>query len=289
MKTTRNSLPRALSLGCCLLGVTTVFAYPPTPPAVITGKVRGEYGFLPETKGLSLILLSDGEEVARTTVSSSGAFRSNYKMALPLDMNPATGSYRTVALKPKDIANHSFVAEQNGRRMPVTAVEAAKTEEIGESGSRLVYNFQIGEDTDGDSLPDSWERFQASLIGSGDEDPLSLFSKKGDQDGDGMTDYEEYLAGTFAGFFAEAFNVRLVKVYDDGAADISFLAVDGKSYRIQGTADFKTWHDLEIGKLDDPSEGSLIFKATNTNTQVVQTEPIAELDGKKTFYRLIVD
>jgi len=45
-------------------------------------------------------------------------------------------------------------------------------------------------DTDNDDIPDQWE---LANVPAGTNDPLTYFSKTGDKDGDGYSDYQEYL------------------------------------------------------------------------------------------------
>ena len=190
------------------------FAYPPAPPSTIFGKVRGEFGFGLTDGQTSLLLLADGAEVARASISESGAFGENYRLTLPVDLNPAKGVYRTAALDPNASVIYSFAAERNGKRLVVSKVEAMSADPTPESGAVKQINFILGED------------FQAGLLGNVEGDPLDVFTATGDRDGDGLSDRGEYIAGTFALLFEDGLNFSVVKVDKNRRAELSFLAID---------------------------------------------------------------
>ncbi|MDB4406001.1 hypothetical protein N9191_01735 [bacterium] len=254
---------------------------------MIFGKVRGEFGFGLTDGSTSLLLLADGDEVARTSISDSGAFGENYRLTLPVDLNPAKGTYRTAALDPAANVSYSFAAERDGSRLLVSKVESVSANPTPESGAVMQINFILGEDSDGDGLPDDWERFQAGLLGAIEGDPLDVFSAKGDRDGDGLSDYGEYVAGTFALLFQDGLNFAIEKVYESGRTELSFLAIDSKSYRIESSSDLKTWEPVEFSLSDDPTQTFFTYKSEEIENITVLAEP-AVTTGK-VVYRLHVD
>jgi hypothetical protein len=263
------------------------FAYPPAPPSTIFGKIRGEFGFGLTDGQTSLLLLADGVEVARASISESGAFGENYRLTLPVDLNPAKGVYRTAALDPNASVIYSFAAERNGTRQVVSKVESVTADPAPESGAVKQINFILGEDTDGDGLPDDWERFQAGLLGNVEGNPLDVFTATGDRDGDGLSDRGEYVAGTFALLFEDGLNFRVNKVDANRRADLSFLAIDGKSYRIESSSDFKIWSPVEFSLSDDPFETFFVYRSEEVEEIVVVAEPAETTE--KVIYRLVVD
>jgi len=273
----------------CLFVICSQFlrAFPPAPSATLHGKVRGTFGF-GITDGLTdLLLLANGEEVSRVTISETGVFGENYRLTLPIDLNPAKGAYRIAAITPSSGVAYSFAAERNGVRIPISKVETVEVDPTPAAATIKKINFVLGEDSDGDGLPDDWERFQAGLLGPIEGDPLDLFSADGDYDKDGLSDRGEYIAGTFALLFEDGLNFRINKVRADRRTELSFLAIDGKSYRIESTTDFKTWTPVEFTLSDDFVNPQSVFTADNTLEQSVLAEPAAE--GAKVIYRLLVD
>jgi hypothetical protein len=270
-----------------LLFVQGVLAFPPAPPSVIFGKIRGEFGFGLTDGETFLLLLADGVEVARASVSESGVFGENYRLTLPMDLNPAKGTYRAAALDPGVNVNYSFAAERNGTRLLISKVESVSADPAPESGAVKQINFILGADSDGDGLPDDWERFQAGLLGPIEGDPLDVFSAKGDRDRDGLSDYGEYVAGTFALLFQDGLNFAIDKVYESGRTELSFLAIDSKSYRIESSRDLKTWVPVEFSLSDDPVNTFYTYKSEEIENITVLAEP-AVTTGK-VVYRLHVD
>ena len=261
-------------------------AFPPTPPTTFHGKIRGEFGYVLTDGKTELLLLADGKEVARTRVSDSGAFGDNYQLTLPLDLDPANGVYRIAAVTPDPAVVYSFAAERDGVRLPVTEMEAGKSDSTPESGEIKQINFTLGEDLDGDGLPDAWEKHQASLLKDFEGDALDLFSAEGDRDSDGLSDHDEYIAGTFALLFEDGLNFDVVEVLENRSAELRFLAVDGKSYRIESSADFKNWKPVEFAFPTKPDATVSIYHADDTRERTVHTVPTEE---SNLFYRLRVD
>jgi hypothetical protein len=86
-------------------------------------------------------------------------------------------------------------------------------------------------DTDGDGLPDAWERENGTDLNRPDADA--------DTDGDGMSHREEYLAGTDPQ--DRNSGLRLTGgVGEGGGLTLEFMAMPGRAYEVQGKA---TWSD----------------------------------------------
>ncbi len=80
-------------------------------------------------------------------------------------------------------------------------------------------------DNDGDGIPNSYE----SIYGLDPEDPTD---RDEDLDGDGMTNYEEYVAGTAANDAGSLLKFTAAEVLDDGGFVITWQSVEGKSYSV---------------------------------------------------------
>lgn len=104
-------------------------------------------------------------------------------------------------------------------------------------------DLTLGEDSDGDGLPDAWEQWQLFQAGEFPGDggwDLSKLNRSGDLDGDGQSNWTEYLAGTFAGDATERF-VLDIKSMNDSAVSLEFFGITGKTYTIESSTDLKSW------------------------------------------------
>ena len=92
------------------------------------------------------------------------------------------------------------------------------------TGGRL--NLQRIVDTDANGLPDWWEKlYLGSLTG---EDP------SGDSDHDGMTNLQEFLAGTSPANAQDRLRISsLVKANTGGGFTVTWSAVEGRTYKVQ--------------------------------------------------------
>jgi hypothetical protein len=100
-----------------------------------------------------------------------------------------------------------------------------------------------GPDTDGDMLPDAWELSHTNM--------LPVLSMDGDQDGDGATDKEEYLADTDP-LDAGSLFVITDKMLDPSMseADVTWNSVATRLYRVELNTDPTNpsgWVDSGLG------------------------------------------
>ena len=103
----------------------------------------------------------------------------------------------------------------------------------------LNLDLTLGDDSDGDGLPDLWEQWQ--LEGAGlDTGRLDLLDRDGDLDGDDLTNFQEYVAGTFAYLFGDNADLKIKEIGDDGWHQLEFLAVVDKTYAISESTDTET-------------------------------------------------
>jgi hypothetical protein len=215
-----------------LASVCSVHALPPAPFYTLYGTVRDGVGQIVEVQGARIILLKDGVEIGRTPINSSLQPDQNYELRLRLDhARAATRLYSPEAVATQ--AGFSVRVEMNGQMfMPI---QSSGNLTAGKGGERVRYDITIGEDSDGDGLPDAWEEWQLYQAGypplpSGRWD-ISLITPDGDLDGDGFSNLAEYLAGTYAAEPTSYFEVQ-IKEKGIGIAR-QFFRFTGKSYRLE--------------------------------------------------------
>jgi hypothetical protein len=135
----------------------------------------------------------------------------------------------TTTVVPIDPVNASFV---NGQWSGAMLVKAAATnlvleavDLVGHAGASLPMTVIPWVDSDGDGLPDDWElahNLNPNNPGDRDLDP----------DGDGLTNKQEYLAGTDPHDASSSLRLSLVRAGDD-KLNLAFASRVGKMYRLE--------------------------------------------------------
>ena len=277
------TLPLRLGFALFLLAASSSTAFPPAPYYTLYGTVRDQVGQTLNVEGATLILLKGGTEVGRTPISSL-QLDQNYELNIRIDANRSgTTIYSEKALAAQGL--FSLVVEMNGSLF--YPIEVAGTLTAGKGGERVRLDLNLGEDADGDGLPDIWEQWQLYQAGyfpdANGNWPLHLIDRNGDLDGDGLSNYLEYLAGTFAGDATERFDLQ-IKEKTDTEVRFEFYAITGKTYTIERSADMKTWARVPFA-IGAPATGEQTYSATNVGILSAFATPAAT---DKEFYRLTV-
>lgn len=274
----------ALSLAALLLVTTSGRAFPPAPYYTLHGIVRDQVGQTLEVEGAEIVLLRGAVEVARTPITTGTLLDENYRLAMRLDaMRSSTQLYTSRAVQAQGV--FSLAVDMNGQRF--YPIEVAGTLTAGKGGERVRLDLNLGEDLDGDGLPDVWEQwqlYQAGLFPGANGWDLSLLSRNGDFDKDGLSDWLEYVAGTFAGDATERFNLD-IKEKTETHTRLEFYAITGKTYTIERSSDLKTWSRVPFA-LTQGAAASEVHRAAAVSIQSAFTTPASRT--AREFYRLTV-
>jgi hypothetical protein len=262
----------------------TAWGYPPAPGFTVHGTVRDEFGWAVESPDSFITFKSatTGTVMARSVIMAGGALTENYRVTLPIDHRRSGPDYR-----PDAVANGTaFTIEvtiQGITYFPTPVAPAASTTTA--SSEFLQLDLVLGDDSDGDGLPDQWEQWQLEAGGL-DPSQLDLLTRDGDPDGDGINNADEYLAGTFAFLIYDNLSLRLVEVYPDDWSRLEFLAVIDKTYVLERSADMINWEPAPFGLWQDRTTLSADWTAPDTVLQTVQAPPGS--GGRRWFYKLTV-
>ncbi len=283
-----SSSLRALLAGVLLLvvaglGAPRAAAFPPAPFYTVYGMVRDQVGATLRVDGAEIILLRDGTEIGRAAIQSDVRADQNYELQIRIDRNPAAARiYSNKAVPAQGV--FSLVVVMNGQNF--YPIEVSGTLRAGNGGERVRLDLNLGADTNNDGLPDAWQEWQLYQAGRRPGTPgwnINLITKDGDFDGDGTSNYLEYLAGTFAGDATERFELRLT-AKTATQVGFEFFAITGKVYGIEESSDLKTWKSVPLAT-EPNGEFSDYYRATAVG---VIPAFVAAPASSTRFYRLTV-
>lgn len=278
----RTHAPLILLLS--LLSSLTALAFPPAPYYTLYGMVRDQVGQTLTSEGAEVVLLKEGVEIGRTPITANRIDQS-YELNVRMDQTRSgTALYSDKAVSVGGL--FSLVMEMNGSTF--YPIEVSGTLEAGNGGDRTRLDLTLGEDSDGDGLPDVWEQWQLYQAGQypaadGSWD-LSQISANGDFDGDGQSDGFEYIAGTFAGDATEVFGLE-IKEKLAGNVRLEFYAITGKTYTIERSSDMLEWTRVNFATESAQNSPAAGHVAAGVGQVPVFLTPAS---GAKEFYRLSV-
>ena len=232
-------LTGAAGLACLLLG-TRAPAFPPAPHHTLFGLVRNQWGEPLNVTGAEIILETTSGPGVTTTLSPGLEPGVNYRLLVPMDSGIAPDLYQPTALKPL-LPFRLRVKIAQTTYLPIEM--AVHFAQVGQPAESTRLDLTLGEDSDGDGLPDAWER--ALIAALGGNLTLADIRPNDDSDGDGISNLNEYLAGTYAFDPADGFALRLVGV-NAGASVLQFLAIRGRTYTIESSLDLRQWTPVQF-------------------------------------------
>jgi hypothetical protein len=262
-------------------------AFPPAPYYTLYGMVRDQVGQSITAQGASLILLKDGQEISRTSIDSSRRLDQNYELTISLDhARSGTLAYKPNVLTPQ--SQFSLVVEMDGALFYPIEVNGSLT--AGKGGERVRLDLNLGEDLDGDGLPDIWEQWQLYLAGYYPDEngnwPIHLITRDGDFDSDGFSNWLEYLAGTYATDASETFALN-IKEKTSAFTRLEFYGITGKTYTIERSTDMTTWSRVGFSIGDNAALRGDLHAANDVGIVSAYLTPNAGAAGSE-FFRLTV-
>lgn len=270
----------ALSL---VLGFPFAEAFPPTPHHEVRGMVRDEQGNALVAPNATVVLETGGAVLSTTPVRTTPTADGNYRMVIPMDSGSRETAYSPKAMFPAvpfrlkvRIGAQTFLPIQ----MSGTATLMSRP------AGRASLDLTLGLDSDGDGLPDAWERtLLAALRKKG---TLADIRPDGDDDRDGITNLNEYLAGTYAFDPKDGFAVEM-KAMEQGLPVLEFLAIQGRTYSVEGSADLKDWKRTTFA-LSGEKAGAEVretYSAAEVAPTRVRVAPPSVGEGYR-FFRVMV-
>ncbi len=271
------------TIATALLSTAGLAVSIPQAPVVTYGLVRDEYGSpLGSAAGAELLLVKDsapdGTVYSRTVAGESAYPGQNYRLSLEIDSEGPSRSYAVVRGTQMRIK-----CQIDGEAVNLTPAPTFATPE---NGTAQRIDFSIGEDADGDGLPDVWEAWV--LLGDGrasDAAAIAAFKPGDDADGDGMTNGQEYLAGTDPFLATDLLKITSYrKLPGTSRVEIKFTTSYDRTYRIVKTDSLNSPVWVPVATTRDEN-GVPAFETYNGTSRII-TVYLDVDDATSAFFRV---
>ncbi len=276
-----------LAFWICILGLSvprSALAYPPAPPHIIYGIVRDELGNPLTVPGANLILETlAGPRLTTLVVSGLGPAK-NYKLELPMDSGVTDDMYKPTAVRP---AMQFRIQVRIGKNTYLPIQMKGDYSRIGLPGEETRLDLTLGEDSDGDGLPDAWELALIAKMGGGKS--LKDIRPGDDLDGDRLSNLEEYISGTYALDPKDGFTLKAIDA-SHGVVRLEFTAVRERNYSVYGSVDMGSWTLVPFRfSTDDPGVPAARSYYQSTDVRPLQVDVDPQTGGESfRFFKLRV-
>ena len=255
-------------------------AFPPALPHTIYGMARDEYGNPLRTNATIVLTTSTGLSVtARVNPELEPGV--NYRLVVPLDSGVKSDAYKTGALQ-ATVPFRIRVTINNATYLPLEMVGDYSL--LGQPGKRTRIDLTLGEDANGNGLPDAWER--AMIAARGWNVTFGSLNGNSSPGGNGVTLLQEYVAGTYGFEDGNGLNLAIARV-EAGTPVLEFLAVRGRRYTVVGSANLKTWSPVLFRPLLADADPDPISNYLSPDVRLLQVSVPAPITGAAPiFYKL---
>lgn len=257
----------AVAFGVSLLTPTITPAFPPAPHHRLFGLVKNEFGEPLEAQNAQIVFETpEGVRIPAPIVPGlePGV---NYQLNVAMDSGIAPDSYKPTALKPT-LPFRILVIVGTTTYLPMEMTGTFG--KLGEAAGSTRIDLTLGIDSDNDGLPDAWEQWLASQLGGGGLDGIRPGD---DSDGDGISNRDEYLAGTFAFDPEGGFRLNLVP-RAEGAPLLEFTVIKPRTYTVYASSDFQNWTPVPFRIAEEGPEALVRLNYVSTDVRILRVEPV---------------
>ncbi len=257
-------------------------AYPPAPPHTLYGMLRDEMGNPLAREDARVVFESENGTTFATRLAPGLAPGVNYEILVPMDAGITPDLYRPSAMSP--LVPFRLKVTVGGRTyLPIEM--SGDLRELGEPAGNTRLDLTLGLDSDGDGLPDAWKDMVIAMMGGGlTRDDIR---PDDDLDGDGFTNLQEYIAGTYAWDPHDRLALEILHA-GEGRATLEFLAINGRTYRIEASGDLNNWEPVtfHIPALDDPGVERASYFAHDVRRREIEVQ--SDPERPAVAFRLVV-
>lgn len=267
-----------LLTGMLGLVASAAFAYPPAPYYTFYGTVRNEWGDPINVTGARVFITSTNAANARTPVAATTEPGINYRLNVPMD---SARSFKADLTSGGSLRqNQPFQLKVQIGTVTYLPIEMVLSRPIGDPAGASRLDLTLGIDSDGDGLPDAWE----IANGLNPNDPNDA---NGDLDGDGISNRDEYLAGTFAFDAGDGFRLSLVDV-NAGQSQLEFLAISGRTYTVYASPDLQQWSPVSFRVVSSGVSGALQGNYLATSVRNLLIEVPQQAGTTNRYFKALV-
>jgi len=229
----------------------------------------------------------------------------NYALSVPMDSATSSQLFEVSAMRPMlpftirvVIDGVNYVPMQivgattpywtqivNQQNNPSASVQGGHWA-VGLPAGKLRLDLWLGEDANGDGLPDAW---QWNVVNSDPSGRLSDFTQVlpgDDLSGNGMTNMDKFIAGVYAMEVRDGLHFQVDSI-TDGIAKLHFQAISGRTYHIASSSDLVTWQEVEpFSESDDAADLRTHYLAETSKVLNIYV-PLTEL--KQKYFKLYVE
>ena len=209
----------------------------PAPSLTFYGMLTDEFGW-PYADNVKVTVTANGLVVLSQPLQPATGRNYNFIFRLPYDTGVV--DYSSASVTAGDVITITVAAADSGKVL----IQRTQTVTVA-PGTVLNLNLATSTDSVGDGLPDELRFWIWQSLGlSGAFDPTKIKAID-DSDGDGVSNLNEYLAGTDPANASDVFQVTITDSGVPNVARLNFFSVPSKTYQMQVgqiTGDTTIWN-----------------------------------------------